>query len=195
MIRGTFPTVLFLTINVFTLTGVTSIHGVDYMIQLLKQHGSPEDKVVLLVLGPLTTVAEALNKAPEIEPLIREIVWMGGALNTSGNVAYVGHDGSAEWNGNNSSLNDTFLAFWDPYAVDRVWKSSIPIILTPLDITNNVPLTPQFLKILAKQRSYPLSDFAGNCYALVAVQAYYFWDVLCTAYVGKPEYFTVRFDP
>ena len=45
---------------------------------------------------------------------------------------------------------------------------------------------------MGKQRRFPLSDLAGQCYALVTHQDYFFWDVLTTAYLGHPEYFTLR---
>ena len=47
---------------------------------------SAREPVTLMVTGPLTTVAVALEKAPEIEANIKKIVWMGGALNLAGNL-------------------------------------------------------------------------------------------------------------
>lgn len=143
-----------------------------------------EEPVTLLVTGPLTTVAAALDLDPSIEGNIREILWMGGALHVSGNVERIlesGQDGSAEWN-----------VYWDPIAADRIWKTTIPITLCPLDITNLVPITQEFIRRLCRQRRYPLSDLAGTCYALAAHQDYFAWDVLTTSYLGKPEMFTLR---
>jgi purine nucleosidase len=143
-----------------------------------------ERPVILMVTGPLTTIAAALDMAPEIAAKIEKIVWMGGALNVSGNInsdVEVGHDGSAEWN-----------AYWDPIAAHQIWQTQIPIILCPLDLTNTVPVTSQFVRQLAKQRRHPLSDFAGQCYALAIPQDYYFWDVLATTYLAHPEFFQVR---
>ncbi len=45
-----------------------------------------------------------------------------------------GHDGSAEWN-----------AYWDPLALGPVWASRVPLVLVPLDATNQVPVTPELL--------------------------------------------------
>ena len=64
--------------------------------------------------------------------------------------------------------------------------------MCPLDITNNVPLTAEFMTRLGRQHAYPLSDLAGQCYSLVRHQPYYFWDVLTTCYLGRPELFTTR---
>ncbi|HAG85241.1 MAG TPA: nucleoside hydrolase [Cyanobacteria bacterium UBA12227] len=155
--------------------------GQEFMVRSLQSTDQP---VTLMVTGPLTTVATALDIAPDIEAKIEQIVWMGGALNVAGNVEKSlepGQDGSAEWN-----------AYWDPLAVYRVWRTQIPIVLCPLDITNTVPVTSEFVYKLGKQRHYPISDFAGQCYALVIPQDYYFWDVLATTYLAHPEFFERR---
>jgi purine nucleosidase len=155
--------------------------GQDFMIQVLRDAPLP---VTLMVTGPLTTVAVALDKAPEIEAKIEKIVWMGGALNVIGNVEKsleAGQDGSAEWN-----------VYWDPISAARVWESKIEIIMCPLDLTNNVPVTSEVVYKMGRQRHYPISDLAGQCYALVIPQDYYFWDVLATAYLGHPEFYQLR---
>jgi len=155
--------------------------GQDFMVRSLLAADQP---VTLMVTGPLTTVATALDLAPEIETKIEKIVWMGGALNVPGNVEQSlepGQDGSAEWN-----------VYWDPLAAERVWQTEIPLVLCPLDLTNTVPVTSEFVRELAKVRRYPLSDLAGQCYALSISQVYYFWDVLATAYLAHPEFYELR---
>ncbi|MGI8503565.1 MAG: nucleoside hydrolase [Hassallia sp.] len=155
--------------------------GQDFMIQVVREAPEP---VTLMVTGPLTTVAIALDKAPEIEAKIKKIVWMGGALNVIGNVEKsleAGQDGSAEWN-----------VYWDPISAARVWESQIEIIMCPLDLTNNVPVTSEVVYKMGRQRHYPISDLAGQCYALVIPQDYYFWDVLATAYLAHPEFYQLR---
>ncbi|MBD2441467.1 nucleoside hydrolase [Nostoc sp. FACHB-110] len=155
--------------------------GQDFMIRVLRQAPEP---VTLMVTGPLTTVAVALDKAPDIAAKIAKIVWMGGALNVGGNVEKsleAGQDGSAEWN-----------VYWDAVSAARVWQTQIEIIMCPLDLTNNVPVTSDIVCQIAKQRHYPISDLAGQCYALVIPQDYYFWDVLATAYLGHPEFYQLR---
>lgn len=155
--------------------------GQEFMVRAIREATT---SVTLMVTGPLTTVAAALNLAPDLEAKIEKIVWMGGALNVPGNVESAwepGHDGSAEWN-----------AFWDPIAVARVWQTQIPIVLCSLDITNTVPVTSEFVRRIAGQRRYPLSDLAGQCYALAIPQDYYFWDVLATAYLARPQLYQLE---
>lgn len=155
--------------------------GQEFMVRSLLAAAQP---VTLMVTGPLTTVAAALDLAPQIEQHIERIVWMGGALNVPGNVEPAlepGQDGSAEWN-----------VYWDSLAAHRVWQTQIPLILCPLDLTNQVPVTSEFVRQLTKQRRYPLSDLAGQCYALVMTQVYYFWDVLATTYLAHPEFYQLQ---
>jgi purine nucleosidase len=162
-------------------TPLASESGQEFIVTQLQNTTEP---VTLMVTGPLTTVADAIATAPEIIPKIAEIIWMGGALTVPGNVEKVfalEHDGSAEWN-----------VFWDPVAAKYIWDTSIPVTLCPLDITNTVPVTPEFIKKLTKQRKYPLSDLAGMCYALAIPQNYYCWDILATAYLARPQFYRIE---
>ncbi|MGC9526314.1 MAG: nucleoside hydrolase [Limnospira sp.] len=155
--------------------------GQEFLAEAIRNAAEP---VTLMVTGPLTTVAEALKIAPDIESNIEKIVWMGGALNVPGNVGKdmePGQDGSAEWN-----------AYWDPFAIAQIWETQIPVVLCALDITNTVPLTSDLIRQLGRQRRYPLSDLAGQCYAIAISQDYYFWDVLATAYLADPERYELQ---
>ncbi len=161
-------------------TPLASVTGTEFMISSVQKSPIP---ITLMVTGPLTTVAEAIASEPEIVTKISEIVWMGGALEVSGNVEKafaLEHDGTSEWN-----------VFWDAIAAKKVWDTDIPITLCPLDITNTVPVTAEFIRKLAQQRHYPLSDLAGMCYALAIPQAYYCWDILATAYLACPQLYQV----
>ena len=157
-------------------TPLVAVSGQKFIVEQLQAAPQP---VTLLMTGPLTTLAEAIAFKPKIVNKIAELVWMGGALNVPGNVQKVfalEHDGSAEWN-----------VFWDYVAAKYIWDTKIPITLCPLDITNGVPVTPEFILRLTKQRHYPLSDLAGMCYALAIPQDYYCWNILATAYLARPE--------
>jgi len=159
---------------------VSDKSGQEFMVERLQNAPLP---VTLMVTGPLTTVAEAIALQPQITDKIAEIIWMGGALTVSGNVQQafaLEHDGTAEWN-----------VFWDSIAAKEIWSTGIPIALCPLDLTNSVPVTSEFIHQLAQQRQYPLSDLAGLCYALAMTQDYYFWDILATAYLARPELYRV----
>lgn len=161
-------------------TPLVEISGQKFIVEQLQNAARP---VTLMVTGPLTTVAEAIAHSPAIIDRIAEIVWMGGALTVSGNVEKVfalEHDGTAEWN-----------VFWDPVAAKQIWDTDIPVTLCPLDLTNGVPVTPEFIRQLTKQRRHRVSDLVGLCYSLAIPQNFYCWDILATAYLARPELYRV----
>lgn len=142
-----------------------------------------EEKIDLIFVGPLTDLARALDLDPTIEEKINKLYWMGGTFLERGNIEEPEHDGTAEWN-----------AFWDPYAVKRVWDSSIEIELVALESTNMVPLTTDVRDMWASQRQHEGVDFLGQCYAMVPAlshfetnSTYFLWDVLTTASFGKED--------
>lgn len=95
-------------------------HGVDFIVETLRS--AEPQSVTLCTLGPLTNVAMALIKAPDIAASVREIVSMGGAYFEVGNITP-----TAEFN-----------IYVDPEAADVVFASGIPITLMPLDVTHQV---------------------------------------------------------
>lgn len=162
-------------------TQVVEDAGQAWLARVLREAPEP---VTILVTGPLTTVAAALELDPSIEPKIAEIAWMGGALRVGGNVDpwfEGGQDGSMEWN-----------VYWDPPAAARVFETEIPVAMCPLDLTNRVRMTDEFIRGLGRARRFAFSDLAGQCYALVAHQTYYFWDVLTAAYVERPDLYQLE---
>ena len=106
-------------------------HGVDFLVETLLA-ADPGD-VTLCTLGPLTNVALALQRAPEIAPRIREIVMMGGAYFEVGNITP-----AAEFN-----------IYVDPHAADVVFRSGVPLTVLPLDVTHKVVATPERLELLS----------------------------------------------
>jgi pyrimidine-specific ribonucleoside hydrolase len=136
---------------------------------------SPQ-KVHLVVLGPLTNVAEALAVEPALADDLERITVMGGALEVPGNVVTDPSAGDpvAEWN-----------IYVDPQAAAQVLSSGAPITLVPLDATNAVPLTVDFLRRLEGDRTTSVAEFV---YRVLQAQegrvrsgSYYFWDPLAAA--------------
>lgn len=158
--------------------------GHKFLARKLREAGEP---VTVLITGPVTNLAAALSAEPDLAAKIEEVVWMGGAINVAGNVRDYEHDGSAEWN-----------AYWDPPATHALWQSAAPITLFSLDATNHVPVSMAFLHRLAQQRRYPLSDLAGQCWAMTVgtlpayEYVYFMWDTLTTGYLGAPQFMTFR---
>ena len=100
------------------------LHGVDFIIETLRRE--PEKTVTLCALGPLTNLAMALVKAPDIAERIAEIVLMGGAYFEVGNITP-----AAEFN-----------IYVDPEAAQAVLKCGAPITMMPLDVTHQMLGTP-----------------------------------------------------
>ncbi|MFD2738764.1 nucleoside hydrolase [Sulfitobacter aestuarii] len=98
-------------------------HAVDFIIEQLREHAP--GTITLCPLGPLTNIATALQKAPEIADRIAEIVLMGGGYFEGGNITP-----TAEFN-----------IYVDPEAADIVFKSGAPIVVMPLDVTHQALVT------------------------------------------------------
>lgn len=98
-------------------------HAVDFIIKTLRTH--PAGTVTLCPLGPLTNIATALQKAPDIADRVHQIVLMGGAYFQVGNITP-----AAEFN-----------IYVDPEAADIVFKSGIDIVVMPLDVTHKALVT------------------------------------------------------
>ncbi|HSB66823.1 MAG TPA: nucleoside hydrolase, partial [Anaerolineales bacterium] len=99
---------------------------------------------------------------------------MGGAVDVPGNVGFshAGIDNSvAEWN-----------IYVDPRAAAIVLQSGVPVTLVPLDATDHVPVTPNFLELLKDDRKTPEAMFVFEVlsktqyYDFVQSGGYYFWD-------------------
>ncbi|MFS4582840.1 nucleoside hydrolase [Phaeobacter sp. C3_T13_0] len=98
-------------------------HGVDFIIDSLRRE--PSGTVTLCPLGPLTNIAAAFRKAPDIVARVQEIVLMGGAYFEVGNITP-----AAEFN-----------IYVDPEAAATVLTSGVPITMMPLDVTHKALAT------------------------------------------------------
>ncbi len=98
-------------------------HAVDFLVETLMREES--GSITLCALGPLTNIALALIREPKIAPRIREIVLMGGGFFEGGNITP-----AAEFN-----------IHVDPHAADIVFRSGVPIVMMPLDVTHKALTT------------------------------------------------------
>lgn len=156
-------------------------HAVDFIIDTLR--AEPEGTVSLCPLGPLTNIATALTKAPDIASRIQEIVLMGGAYFEVGNITP-----AAEFN-----------IYVDPEAAKIVFACGAPIIVMPLDVTHKALVT--------KPRNDAFRALGTPVGVAVAEMTDFFerfdkekygsqgaplHDPCVTAYLIKPELFTGR---
>ncbi len=94
------------------------VHAVDFLIETLRNE--PEGSVTLVPIGPLTNIATAFKRAPDIVGRVAEIVLMGGAYFEVGNITP-----AAEFN-----------IFVDPEAAAIVFRSGVALTVMPLDVTH-----------------------------------------------------------
>lgn len=98
-------------------------HAVDFIVKTLRTNR--DGAVTLCVLGPLTNIALALIKAPDIAEHIHEIVLMGGGC----------------FEGGNTTPAAEFNIYVDPHAAKVVFQSGIPLVVMPLDLTHKALTT------------------------------------------------------
>ena len=98
-------------------------HAVDFIIETIRTNEA--GTITLCPLGPLTNIATAIEKAPDIKEKIQEIVLMGGAYFEVGNITP-----TAEFN-----------IYVDPEAAEIVFQSNIKITVLPLDVTHKALVT------------------------------------------------------
>ena len=98
-------------------------HAVDFIIETVRNNEA--GTITLCPLGPLTNIATAIEKAPDIKEKVQEIVLMGGAYFEVGNITP-----TAEFN-----------IYVDPEAAKIVFQSNIKITVLPLDVTHKALVT------------------------------------------------------
>jgi purine nucleosidase len=156
-------------------------HGVDFIIETLR--AAEPGGITLAALGPLTDIAMALVKAPDIAARIGEVVIMGGAGFEIGNVTP-----AAEFN-----------IHVDPHAAAIVLESGIPITMIPLDVTHQVLSMPPRIAALNAllNRCGPavaslLSGFEEARASKFGERGMALHDPCVIAYLLCPELFTGR---
>jgi purine nucleosidase len=98
-------------------------HAVDVIVDTLR--GAGDGEITLCPMGPLTNIALAIIKAPELLPKVREIVLMGG---------------SAAWG--NTTPAAEFNIHVDPHAAAVVFGAGVPVVMHGLDVTMKALTTP-----------------------------------------------------
>jgi purine nucleosidase len=98
-------------------------HAVDWIVETLR--AAPAGSITLCTLGPLTNIASAMIKAPDIVPRIAEIVMMGGGF----------------FEGGNTTPAAEFNIYVDPHAAHVVFTSGVKLTLHPLDVTHKALMT------------------------------------------------------
>lgn len=123
-------------VNRANLYGADGLGGASFVVAE-RQHLLPSEKVIcdqvrehphevtIVALGPLTNIARAFIRDPELPTLVGRIVIMGGTIAGPGNITP-----AAEFN-----------MHCDPAAAQAVFRSPSTKTLIPLDVTNRIELS------------------------------------------------------
>lgn len=155
-----------------------SMSAVDFMIQSIKKH---KDELVIIATGPMTNLAVALTKAPEIKDDLKKVVIMGGALTVPGNV-------SAYAEANISQ---------DPLAAKILFESGVQVTMVGLDVTQRSELTKKDTEEWRKTNTIVGKTYADMVDYYIAQhehsngKACFLHDPSAVICAVHPEYFTI----
>ncbi len=152
--------------------------GANLIVKTLNESDKP---LAVFVSGAYTDLALALRLDPSIREKISGIYLMGGAVYIPGNLSDFSaspDNVSAEWN-----------VYIDPLAASEVFRSGVPIVLVPLDATNQVLVS---MRNTAFWRAGGrVSNFAADMYDMLLGHSYdnqfAVWDVMTAAIMVHPE--------
>ena len=144
----------------------------DFIILMVRAH---PNEVTVVEIGPCTNLAAAIKKAPDIVPLIKRVVYMGGSFFQQGNVTP-----AAEFN-----------IWFDPPAAKEVIRAAFKEqIFLPLDACEKVTIhrsdydawqskvkSPIIAELMTRKAQI---EFSG-------VDRRFIWDVLAAAAVIDPS--------
>jgi purine nucleosidase len=124
-----------------------------------------EDDITILCIGGFTNIAKMLDIYPST-PIdkIAGIYAMAGAVYVDGNVALL-NDAQEAWNqGPIYSTNNVaeWNVFVDPLAAKRVFNTTIPLTLIPLDACDYVILSPDYVDAITA--TDPIATLAKNIF-------------------------------
>ena len=155
----------------FATKGASDIDAVDFIVDTIERN--PRE-VTILAIGPLTNLALAFRKNPEIVPLVKRIIYMGGAIDVPGNVTP-----AAEFN------------WWfDPEAARIVLREPIEHLVVPLDVTDKTRFGKDVYDRIAAAGT-PVSNLFRDEYAETfkedpAAKAE-IWDTITVALLFEPD--------
>lgn len=128
-------------------------HAVDFILRMLAD--APPGGITLCTIAPLTNIATALTRAPELADRIDRIVMLAGSHYELGNLTPV-----AEAN-----------VWLDPDAAQAVLRSGIACVVIPLDTTHKVIACPERLEALRRLGTLPGDATAAWADVLVRLYA------------------------
>lgn len=151
-------------------------NAVDFIVDTVKRY---PHEVTLFALGPATNIALAVKKNPEIVPLVKQVIYMGGAFDVPGN-----QGPAAEFN-----------VWFDPEAARIAFTTPFPDqLVVPLDVTDTVWYSKaEYDRIVAGDNTpikQEFKDLQGPDFTKDANHRTHIWDALTAAIFLHPELVT-----
>lgn len=150
------------------------------IVDLVRQY--PKE-LTLVVLGPLTMLARALDRDPELPALVQRIICLGGSWHEPGNATAVAE----------------FHFFCDPLAARQVLHCGAPLLLIPLDVSRKLLLSPSDLLELPCPDSRTCTFLRrvvpfgiGATSNRHGIEGFYVMDALGIAAVAMPGLFSTK---
>lgn len=153
-------------------------HAVNFIIDTVRAH---PNEITIAAIGPCTNLAAAIRMAPDIVPLVKRVIYMGGSFFQPGNVTP-----AAEFN------------WWiDPEAAQILVRAPFKEqIVFGLDVCEKVVFRAEhyqrFLKTLgaSQQADILRSTFVGQMFGKDPNFTHFVWDVLVAAAIIEPGIIT-----
>jgi inosine-uridine nucleoside N-ribohydrolase len=154
--------------------------GDKLIVDLIRQY--PKE-VTIVCMGPLTLLARAFDRDPELPSLVKRLVCLGGTWHEPGN----------------SSAVAEFHFYCDPAAARQVLQCGAPISLLPLDVSRKLVFSPSDLLELPSAESRTcrflrqIVPFGiGACSNLYGIEGFHLKDVLGIVALSLPESLSTR---
>ena len=142
------------------------LHAVDLIIETVRLNPG---EITILCTGPMSNLAMAITKAPDIVPQIASVIAISGAfgLNEYAFLNATGDTPQSEWN-----------VYVDPEAADIVYRSGIPLTAIGLDIATHFSVNFSDAEIAAFDESEkPEARFLSKAIRFVAGRGF---EAYCT---------------
>ncbi|MFD2176910.1 nucleoside hydrolase [Veronia pacifica] len=147
------------------------------------------NEITLVAIGPLTNLALLVEKSPEVVPLVKKVVIMGGAFGENGHRGNVSPVAEA-------NIHD------DPLAADIVFGAEWPVTIIGLDVTHEVLCTDRYLEKIRDSAGpsgefiYQVTRFYVDFYQQsIGKRACFLHDPTALTFLVSPELFELREGP
>lgn len=156
-------------------------HPGDKLISdLVRQHPG---EIAVVCLGPLTVLARAIDRDPELPALVQRVVCVSGTWHEPGNASAVAE----------------FHFYCDPLAARQVLRCGAPLTLIPLDVTRKLLFSPRDLLELPAPESQACRFLRqvvpfgiGATSNLYGIEGFHLKDVLGVVAVAQPTVLTTK---